>query len=73
VVCGKNVEGKFNSVQVKAIADWIEEAVKKQCDEPAYKHEGSIFLLLLYMMSPVTTVQYVLVTVSDMSSLFSRS
>ena len=24
----------------KAIADWIEEAVKKQCDEPPYKHEG---------------------------------
>ena len=29
-----------STVQVKAIADWIEEAVKKQCDEPPYKHEG---------------------------------
>ena len=27
-------------MQVKAIADWIEESVKKQCDEPPYKHEG---------------------------------
>jgi ribosome-associated protein len=29
-----------STVQVKAIADWIEESVKKQCDEPPYKHEG---------------------------------
>jgi ribosome-associated protein len=29
-----------STVQVKAIADWIEESVKKECGEPAYKHEG---------------------------------
>jgi len=27
-------------IQVKAIADFIEEEVKKNCDEDAYKHEG---------------------------------
>ncbi len=29
-----------STVQVKAIADWVEESVKKQCGEPPYKHEG---------------------------------
>ena len=29
-----------SSVQVRAIADWVEESVKKQCGEPPYKHEG---------------------------------
>jgi ribosome-associated protein len=29
-----------STVQVKAIADWIEESVKKECGESAYKHEG---------------------------------
>lgn len=29
-----------STVQVKAIADWVEECVKKQCGEPPYKHEG---------------------------------
>jgi ribosome-associated protein len=29
-----------NHVQVKAIADFIEEEVKKNCNEDAYKHEG---------------------------------
>jgi ribosome-associated protein len=29
-----------NHIQVKAIADFIEEEVKKNCNEDAYKHEG---------------------------------
>lgn len=29
-----------STVQVRAIAEWVEECVKKQCDEPPYKHEG---------------------------------
>lgn len=29
-----------STVQVKAIAEWVEECVKKQCGEPPYKHEG---------------------------------
>lgn len=29
-----------STVQVKAIADWVEESVKRQCGEPPYKHEG---------------------------------
>jgi len=29
-----------STVQVKAIAEWVEESVKKQCGEPPYKHEG---------------------------------
>ncbi len=29
-----------STVQVKAIADWVEVQVKKECGEPPYKHEG---------------------------------
>lgn len=29
-----------STVQVRAIAEWVEESVKKQCGEPPYKHEG---------------------------------
>ena len=29
-----------NHIQIKAIADFVEEEVKKQCDEYPYKHEG---------------------------------
>ena len=29
-----------NSTQLKAIADFVEEDVKKKCGETAYKHEG---------------------------------
>ncbi|MEO6548518.1 MAG: ribosome silencing factor [Ferruginibacter sp.] len=29
-----------NSTQLKAIADFVEEDVKKKCEEAAYKHEG---------------------------------
>lgn len=29
-----------NPVQLKAIADFVEEEVKKKCDEMPYKHEG---------------------------------
>ena len=29
-----------NHIQVKAIADFVEEEVKKNCNEDAYKHEG---------------------------------
>jgi ribosome-associated protein len=29
-----------STVQVKAIADWVEAQVKKECGEPPYKHEG---------------------------------
>ena len=29
-----------STVQVRAIAEWVEECVKKQCGEPPYKHEG---------------------------------
>jgi len=39
-------------IQVKAIADFIEEEVKKNCDEDAYKHEGrqaSQWLLIDYV------------------------
>jgi ribosome-associated protein len=29
-----------STVQVRAIADWVEVQVKKECGEPPYKHEG---------------------------------
>jgi len=29
-----------STVQVRAISEWVEECVKKQCGEPPYKHEG---------------------------------
>lgn len=29
-----------STVQVKAIADWVEEKVKRECGELPYKHEG---------------------------------
>lgn len=29
-----------STVQVRAIGEWVEECVKKQCGEPPYKHEG---------------------------------
>lgn len=29
-----------STVQVKAIADWVEVQVKKECGEPPYRHEG---------------------------------
>ena len=29
-----------NPIQLKAIADFVEEEVKKKCDENPYKHEG---------------------------------
>jgi ribosome-associated protein len=29
-----------NPQQVRAIGEWIQEKVKKDCDEAAYKHEG---------------------------------
>lgn len=29
-----------STVQVRAIAEWVEELVKKKCGEPPYKHEG---------------------------------
>lgn len=35
IICQAN-----NSIQLKAIADFVEEEVKKKCDEGPYKHEG---------------------------------
>ena len=31
---------KLNPIQLKAIADFVEEEVKKKCGENPYKHEG---------------------------------
>jgi ribosome-associated protein len=35
VICEAN-----STIQIKAIADFIEEKVKKDCNERPYKHEG---------------------------------
>ncbi len=35
IICQAN-----NNIQLKAIADFIEDAVKEKCDENPYKHEG---------------------------------
>ena len=35
IICEAN-----NSIQLKAIADFVEEEVRKKCDEKPYKHEG---------------------------------
>lgn len=35
IICEAN-----NLIQLKAIADFVEEEVKKKCDENPYKHEG---------------------------------
>lgn len=35
IICEAN-----NPIQLKAIADFVEEEVKKKCDEKPYKHEG---------------------------------
>lgn len=35
IICGAN-----NSIQLKAIADFVEEEVREKCDEKPYKHEG---------------------------------